>query len=331
ATRNLEGLSAGPDFEPSLRRELRRAASELTSLASRDTRGAVSAIGPVLALLEKVRAQLEGEVALGLTFQGSYSQTKPKDPAYGGHASAMGPAPANVPLPGDAAPVPVTFELGARLPWQMHCGGPTKDHILESACSGLALFDYDGDGLLDIYLVTAPELTPARERVAHRNALYRNLGGWKFEDVSRQAGVDLAAWGSGVCAGDFDGDGRLDLYVTNWGPNALFRNRGDGTFENVAARAGVEAGGWSTGCTFFDADGDGDLDLYVARYVETTWESVARAQRTLRWRGGPQIMVGPTGLPGEADLFFENDGHGRFVEATDRHGLTDRSRAYGYG
>jgi hypothetical protein len=83
-------------------------------------------------------------------------------------------------------------------------------------------------GLLDIYLVTAPELSPARERVPHRNALYRNLGGWKFEDVSRQAGVDLAAWGSGACAGDFDGDGRLDLYVTNWGPNALFRNRGDG-------------------------------------------------------------------------------------------------------
>ena len=117
----------------------------------------------------------------------------------------------------------------------MYCGGPTKDHILESACGGVALFDYDGDGLLDIYLVTGAELTPARERIPHRNALYRNLGGWKFEDVSKQAGVDLAAWGSGACAGDFDGDGRLDLYVTNWGPNALFRNRGDGTFEDVAA------------------------------------------------------------------------------------------------
>jgi hypothetical protein len=131
--------------------------------------------------------------------------------------------------------------------------------------------------------------------------------------------------------GDADGDGRLDLYVTNWGPNVLFRNRGDRTFENVTAAAGVAASGWSTGCTFFDADADGDLDLYVARYVETTWDSVAKAQRTMRWRGGPQIMVGPTGLPGEADLFFENVGHGRFAEATDRHGLTDRSRAYGYG
>ena len=331
ASRNLEGLSTGTSFEPPLRDELRRAASSLTSLASGDTRGAASAIGPVLALLEKVRARLEGEVALGLTFQGSYSQTKPKDPAYGGHASAMGPAPANIPLPGDAAPVPVTFDVGAQLPWKMFCGGPTKDHILESACSGLALFDYDGDGLLDIYLVTAPELSPTRERVAHRNALFRNLGGWKFEDVSRQAGVDLAAWGSGACAGDFDGDGRLDLYVTNWGPNALFRNRGDGTFENVAARAGVEAGGWSTGCTFFDADGDGDLDLYVARYVETTWESVVGALRTLTWRNGPRIMIGPAGLPGQSDLFFDNVGNGRFVEATEAHGLSDSSRAYGFG
>jgi len=331
ASRSLEGLSRGTSLEPSLRNELRRAASDLTSLASGDTRGAASTIGPVFALLERVRARLEGEVALGLAFQGSYSQTKPKDPAYGGHASAMGPAPANIPLPGDGAPVPVTFDVGAQLPWQMHCGGPTKDHILESACGGVALFDYDGDGRLDIYLVTAPELTASRQRVAHRNALYRNLGGWKFEDVSKQAGVDLAAWGSGACVGDVDGDGRLDLYVTNWGPNALFRNRGDGTFENVAARAGVEAGGWSTGCTFFDADGDGDLDLYVARYVETTWESVVGALRTLIWRNGPHIMVGPTGLPGQSDLFFENVGGGRFVEATDAHGLSDQSRAYGFG
>ena len=200
----------------------------------------------------------------------------------------------------------------------MYCGGPTKDHILESACGGVALFDYDGDGLLDIYLVTAAELTPTRERVPHRNALYRNLGGWKFEDVSRQAGVDLAAWGSGACAGDFDGDGRLDLYVTNWGPNALFRNRGDGTFENVAAApASPPAAGARAARS--------SMPTPTAISTSTSRATSRRrgipscgAQRTLVWRSGPHIMVGPAGLPGESDLFFENVGNGRFVEADRR-------------
>ena len=146
-------------LDPSLRNDLRRAAGELTSLASADTRRVASATRSALALLDKARAQLEADVARGLPFQGSFSQTKPKEPASGGHASAMGPAPANVPLPDDGAPVPVTFDVGAQLPWKMYCGGPTKDHILESSCGGVALFDYDGDGLLDIYLVTAAELT----------------------------------------------------------------------------------------------------------------------------------------------------------------------------
>jgi hypothetical protein len=246
----------------------------------------------------------------------------------------MGPAPQQVPssddFESDGAP-PVAFEEPTRLGARTYCGGPTKDHILESGGSGVALFDYDGDGRLDIYLVTAAELTKTRERVPHRNVLYRNLGGFRFEDVSRSAGVDAAAWGSGACAGDFDGDGRLDLYVTNWGPNLLFRSQGDGTFAEVAGRAGVAAGGWSTGCSFFDADADGDLDLYVARYVETSWDELVRARRTLTWRNGPSIMVGPAGLPGEADLFFENLGQGRFEERAEARGLADAARGYGFG
>ena len=319
-----------------LRAALRAAARTVSTAAAADAARLDAA--PILALLERARVRLEGEVALGLTFEGGYSQSKMKDPVYGGHASAMGPAAPPPPAaaaasPGGVSPVasPVTFEEAASLPVVAYSGGATKDHILESGGNGIALLDYDGDGRLDVYVVTGAELSASRQRIPHRNALFRNLGGWRFEDVSAKAGVDLAAWGQGVCAGDADGDGRLDLYVTNWGANALFRNKGDGTFADIAPAAGVAAGGWSTGCTFFDADADGDLDLYVARYVETTWDSLVRAQRTLVWRNGPKIMVGPQGLPGEPDLFFENLGNGRFRDATASAGLTDAAGAYGFG
>jgi len=308
--------------------EVRRTAEALRVAAD----GGNAVDGPsVRSLLDRLRAALDGDVALGLTFQGSYSQARAKEPVYGGHASAMGPAPAAGAAETAGAPSPVTFHEHAVLPTRTWDGGPTKDHILESPGNGVALVDVDGDGWLDIYLVTAAQLDASRARIPQRNALYRNLGNWRFEDISATAGVDAAAWGNGVCAGDADGDGRVDLYVTNWGPNFLFRNKGDGRFEEIAAGAGVAAGGWSTGCTFFDADADGDLDLYVARYVNATAEDLRGARRTLRWRNGPAIMVGPAGLPGESDLFFENLGGGRFREAAAAHGLADPSRAYGFG
>jgi hypothetical protein len=193
--------------------------------------------------------------------------------------------------------------------------------------------DYDGDGRLDVYAVGAFDLDErkGRERLPHPNALYRNLGGLRFRNVAAEAGVDLAAWGYGVCAGDHDGDGRIDLYVTNYGTNVLYRNRGDGTFEDVAARAGVAASGWSTGCAFLDADNDGDLDLYVARYVEAPSNEVAAPGRFLVWRGVAKVMLGPTGLPGASDLFFENRGGGLYVERTEAWGLTDTTNAYGFG
>jgi len=326
--REPEPGGAASPLAPELRAELRRAAQDL---AAPPASGSRFDAAPYLALLERVRVKLEGEIALGLSLQGSYSQTKVKEPVYGGHASAMGPAPVPAADDSSSGPSPALFEEAGGLTAKTYCGGPTKDHILESGGSGVALFDYDGDGRLDVYLVTAAELTRSRERVPHRNVLYRNLGGLKFEDVSKKAGLDAAAWGNGVCAGDYDGDGALDLYVTNWGGNFLFRNQGDGTFKDVAAAAGVAASGWSTGCTFFDADADGDLDLYVARYVKTSWDEVVGAQRTLVWRNGPHIMVGPAGLPGEEDLFFLNRGDGTFVEASAAAGLADPAKAYGFG
>jgi hypothetical protein len=286
-------------------------------------------------LLERVGQSLKAAGILGLSFQGSYSQTKVEEPVYGGHASAMGPppAPAGTPKsPVASGPSAVQFEeVPGQLRVKTFCGGPTKDHIVESGGSGLALLDYDHDGLLDVYVASAFELDGRRERVPHRNALYRNLGRWKFEDVSAKAGVDVAAWSNGVCAGDFDADGLVDLYVTTWGPNLLFKNGGDGTFTEVAAAAGVQAGGWSTGCAFFDANGDLKLDLYVARYVTATWDEVVKAQRTMTWRGGPKVMLGPVGLPGAADVFYENRGDGTFSDATEERGLADAARSYGFG
>jgi len=281
-------------------------------------------------LVDRAAQAHAASVGPGLDFQGGYAQTRrTSEPVYGGHASAMGPAP---PLPSSrAVRSPVTLEARVTLPTRTYDGGPTKDHILESPGNGVALIDYDADGWLDIYLVTGAELTETRERRPHRNALYRNRGDWTFEDVSAVAGVDAAAWGNGVCAGDVDGDAHIDLYVTNWGSNLLFRNRGNGRFEEVAAARGVEAAGWSTGCAFLDADDDGDLDLYVARYVQTTWDDVRTPKKTLVWRNGPTVMVGPTGLPGESNLFFENVGGGHFREASAAFGLVDAARAYSFG
>jgi enediyne biosynthesis protein E4 len=264
-----------------------------------------------------------------LPFQGSYTQPKVAEPVYGGHASAMGPPPEAASAKGQ--PSPVQFEEVRGLTEKTFGGGQTKDHLLESGGSGIALIDYDNDGLLDIYAVSAFELDERRQRIPHPNALYRNLGNWRFENVAHKAGVDAAAWGNGVCAGDFDGDGRLDLYVTNFGSNFLFRNNGDGTFTDVAKAAGVQAGGWSTGCAFFDGNGDGHLDLYVARYAAVTWDDVVRAQRTMTWRGGPKVMVGPVGLPGAPDLYYENRGDGTFAEVTEARGLKDAAPAWGFG
>ncbi|MGI8785810.1 MAG: CRTAC1 family protein [Acidobacteriota bacterium] len=321
---------------PSETKRLKGLAEELAALAQRDKTEPVEL--PIDEYLRALNQALPflGDGASGLGFQGAYVKAKSVDTGAGGHASAPGPAPAQ------ASPLDDIRQLSGRLTavldfveasigaGRTFCGGRSKDHLLESGGSGVALFDYDNDGWLDLYVVNAVELTDKKERIAHRNALYRNLGNWKFRDVSRAAGVDAAAWGNGVCAGDYDNDGDLDLYVTNFGVNFLFRNNGDGTFSEVAARAGVNHRGWDTGCSFFDADGDGDLDLYVAGYVQTDWDQVVKAERTRVWRGGPKVMAGPDGLPGAGDVYYRNEGNGAFTEVTESSGLADRQAFYGF-
>jgi hypothetical protein len=232
-----------------------------------------------------------------------------------------------------AEPNFIDVAAAAGLTTVLYCGGTDKDHILESVGSGCAFFDFDGDGRLDIYLVNAWALDeqPSRVRFKGRNALYRNRGDGTFEDVTARAGVADESWGCGVCAGDYDNDGRLDLYVTNFGPNRLYRNRGDGTFEQVAERAGVAHSSWSTGAAFFDADGDGDLDLYVCAYIDCTMDEVLSARRTSVWREKVKVLAGPFGMRGARDRFFRNNGDGTFRDCTDEVGMTDTAESYGLG
>ncbi len=209
---------------------------------------------------------------------------------------------------------------------------PEKKYILESMSGGVALLDYNNDGLPDIYFVNSLTVETADDPRAARSALYKNLGDLRFVDVSEQAGVAYPGWGMGTCVADVDGDGWQDLYVTTVGLDRLYRNRGDGSFEEVAGRWGIVADGWSAGCGFADYDRDGDLDLFVSRYVRVDLDSLPEFGKgqfcTYR---GIAVQCGPRGLPGTGDLLFRNDGGGRFTEVAKQAGVHDPDELFGLG
>jgi hypothetical protein len=213
-----------------------------------------------------------------------------------------------------------------------HHSAPEKKYIVESMSGGVALFDFDNDGRLDIYLVDSLTVDSAGDPKAARSALYRNRGDGSFEDVTDRAGVGHPGWGMGVCVADVDGDGWRDLYVTNLGPNRLFRNKGDGTFTDIAAQTGVLGGAWSTGCGFADYDRDGDLDLFVARYVKVDLDRLPEfgKGKSCTYRG-VAVQCGPRGLPGESDLLYRNEGDGRFAEVGAQAGVSEPGAYFGLG
>ncbi len=189
-------------------------------------------------------------------------------------------------------------------------GSSGRYYIPETVTSGLALFDYDGDGLIDIYFPNGAPLPGAKVETPPRHALYKNLGGWKFQDVTHQAGVGCTGYGMGATAGDYDNDGNQDLYVSNFGPKVLYRNNGDGTFTDVTRQAGVADGSkLGAGACFLDIDGDGDLDLFVANYVKFSYEThfIERA-------GGFPEYASPKAYPPERQTLYRNNGDGTFTD-----------------
>ncbi|HEY9286229.1 MAG TPA: VCBS repeat-containing protein, partial [Pyrinomonadaceae bacterium] len=240
---------------------------------------------------------------------------------------------------------PVVFEdvtAGTALAAFRHRAGSTaKDYIVETPSGGVAVLDYDSDGRPDIYLLNGSTFAAARgaERPP-RAALYRNLGGWKFEDVTERAGVGNERWGMGAAAGDYDNDGDPDLFVGNYGVSRLYRNNGDGTFTDVAEKLGVARRGWSTGATFGDYDRDGRLDLFVPGYLDFDLDrlppSPANAgrpggvsQNFCQFRGVP-VMCGPRGLKGEGDTLYRQKADGTFEDASARAGVADAEGYYGF-
>jgi len=196
-------------------------------------------------------------------------------------------------------------------------GGSGRHYIVETVASGLATFDYDGDGRIDIYFLNGRPLRGTSPRVTARNALYRNLGGFRFEEVTDRAGVGDPGYGLGVCVGDFDNDGLPDLYVNNHGPNVLYRNNGDGTFTDVTAAAGVARGDTvGAGANFLDIDGDGLLDLFVSDYIRFTYEN-----HTTTVVRGAEWYAGPRDFPPQPNHLFHNRGDGTFRDVTQSSGI----------
>jgi hypothetical protein len=194
------------------------------------------------------------------------------------------------------------------------CG---RHYIVEYVSAGLALFDYDMDGDIDIYFLNGARLPGAKADVAPRNALYRNDGNWKFTDVTQPAGVGDTGHGLGVTVGDYDNDGDPDLYLNNFGPNVLYRNNGDGTFADVTGKARVQNGNRvGAGTCFLDMDGDGDLDLYVSNYIKFAYD-----QHVVRTRQGYPIYPSPRDFPPDPDTLYRNNGDGTFTDVSVESGI----------
>ncbi len=213
-----------------------------------------------------------------------------------------------------------------------HVFSPEKKYIAESMSGGVALFDYDNDGFLDIYFVNSLTVDLAKSHQKTRSALYHNNGNNSFTDVTDKAGVGDIGFGMGVAVGDYNNDGFEDFYVTCLGPDHLFNNNVNGTFTDVTIKAGVSDPRWSTGAAFVDYDNDGHVDLFVSNYVGFDFNDLPEfgVGRTCQFKGVP-VQCGPRGLPGAGDSLYRNNGDGTFEDVSKKAGVSDPNGYYGLG
>src|SRR5438093_5768676 len=226
----------------------------------------------------------------------------------------------------------VAVEAGLTAP-NVSGGEDKKKYILETTGNGVAIFDFDGDGLMDVFLPNGTTLDGDDRAAKATGHLYRNQGHLRFQDVTASAGLARTGWGQGTCVGDYDNDGRPDLFVAYYGHSVLYHNDGNGTFQDVTAAAGVRADAirWDTGCSWFDYDLDGRLDLVVTGYLEFDRSKVPEpgSGGYCVWKGIP-VMCGPRGLPFTRNLLFHNEGGGHFTNVSAASGIGKPTTCYGF-
>jgi len=256
-------------------------------------------------------------VALFIAFAASaMAQTTPR-PVNSGPVQATGPSP-------DLGKyIDVTYALNIN--FEYVASHTSRKYLIETMGSGVALFDYDNDGRLDIFVVNGAPLSdptpkgtiPQKTGPKDWNRLFHQKKDGTFEDVTEKAGLQGVGYGMGVAVGDYDNDGFEDLYVTAYGGNKLYHNNGDGTFTDVTERAGVAGTGWSTSAAWVDLDGDGLLDLVVLRYLQWDFDDIYCGER----REGYRSYCHPDSFRPIAPLVYHNEGNGHFTEIAQKAGL----------